>query len=252
MTVSMLTRRSTMFFLVLAMAGLFSTGCCRYAHNRVFDAMDIFELGAGVTAENPVSGMIPPALGVHAQVTEFLNLGAVHFTGYSAEMDGRGLFAGFESRTRIGCLPLQVVRIDQDYEFGWENYFKKVDTKWDRRMSSTEMRFKNKAAKELNYKSVNDWMRHGAPLFYRGWQYWGNTGVELAFCEPFLTHWGFDLRVLVDPSEISDFVLGWFFIDFKQDDMNRAEIEEHCDYGKPKKDTVVVAPASTSIEEEKK
>jgi len=171
------------------MAGLFSTGVADTRLNRVHDFMDIFELARALPLKTG-ERHDPAALGVHAQVTEFVNLGAVHFTGYSAEMDGRGLFAGFESVLVLAvclCRSCVSIRITRRRE----NYFKKADTLWDRRMQSTPMRFWNKPAKELHYKSVSDWLRRGSPLFYRGWQYWGNTGVEVALCEPFLTHLGF-------------------------------------------------------------
>lgn len=231
MTGLKIARRSCVAFALLLLTGLFSTGCMyKYSHNRWYDFADIFELGAGVTTENPVSGPLPPAIGLHVQVTEFLNFGGVYFNGISAEIDGRGYFAGHEERLRVGCLPLQKIRITQDYEYGDKNYFKTRDTLWDRRLQSSPMRFMNKPAKELHYKSVDErWSKRGSPLFYRGWQYWGNTGVEVALCEPFLTHWGFDLRVLIDPSEISDFLLGWFGIDFKSDDMNDKEFDEYCE-----------------------
>jgi hypothetical protein len=42
-------------------------------------------------------------------------------------------------------------------------------------------------------------------------------------CEPFLTHLGVSLRLGFDPSEISDFVLGIFYVDFKGDDLTADE-----------------------------
>ena len=207
----------------LTLGCLLSSGCARYCSNRLHDFCDIFQAGAGITCENPGSGVIPPALGLHVQATEFLNLGAVHFTGNTAEMDGRGFFAGAESRTRLGFGPLQAVRVDQDYDGGHANYYKAPETPWANRMSSRNMLWGKKPAKSLTYQYWANNMHMGAPLMHRGWQYWENLNVELALCEPFVTHLGFSLRLGFDPSEISDFIGGIFCIDFKRDDLTSEE-----------------------------
>lgn len=201
---------------------------CRYTANRANDFADIFQMGVGVTAENPVTGMFPPSLGLHAQVTEFLNLGAIHFTGLVAEWDGRGFFAGPETRTRLGFLPLQTIQLGQDYARGYENCFKKPDTLWADRMHSEGLKFAGTPAKALDYEFWSR-MRSGSPIFYRGWQYWGTVSVEAAISEPFFTHLGLHLRLGVDVSEISDWILGFFTLDFKSDDLTRQEFEEMCD-----------------------
>ena len=207
---------------LLCLSTLMASGC-RYATNRGNDFADIFQLGAGMTTENPSGGWLPPSLGVHVQATEFVNLGAVHFAGYAAEVDGRGLFAGQENRTRLGLGPLQAIKIDQNYAKGSENYFKKTESEWCRRMASRALRWNDTPAKELNYRYWADTLSVGWPVMHRGWQYWENIGVEVALCEPFATHLGFTLRVGFDPSEISDFVLGLFCVDFKEDDLTRNE-----------------------------
>lgn len=218
-------RKSTLALVpVLALLTTALTGC-RYGNNRAADFGDIFQLGAGLTTENPDSGMLPPSLGLHVQATEFLNLGALHFSGVSAEWDGRGLFAGRESRTRVGIGPYQMVKIDQDYANGSENYFKKMETLWADRMSSPDMTFNGRPAKELHHEAMLS-KKEGAPILHRGWQYWENFNVEASISEPFLTHFGFNLRVGFDPSEISDFVLGWFTVDYKHDDLTSEEWDE--------------------------
>lgn len=198
---------------------------CRYAANRCYDLADIFQLGVGVTSQNPRTGMWPPALGVHVQATEFLNLGVDHFDGYVAEMDGRGFYAGREYRTRMGFLPLQTIQIDQDYGTGWSNYFKQARS-WTARMNSSSMRFANAPAKELDYLFWADRLHCRAPLFHRGWQYWENVSFEAGICEPIFTHLGVHLRAGVDISEVADFVLGFLCIDFNHDDMTPAEYKE--------------------------
>lgn len=208
---------------LLCLSTLMASGC-RYATNRVDDLCDVFQLAGGVTTENPKGGVLPPSLGLHVQATEFINLGAVHFAGYSAEMDGRGFFAGQENRTRLGLGPLQALQIDQNYAKGSENYFKKSESEWCRRMAARSLRWHDTPAKELNYRFWADSMHVGWPVMHRGWQYWENCGVELAICEPFLTHVGLTFRVGFDPSEISDFVFGFFGVDFKEDDMTCNEL----------------------------
>ena len=225
---------------LLCLSTLMASGC-RYAANRVNDFCDIFQVAGGVTTENPVGGALPPSLGVHVQASEFVNLGAVHFSGYSAEMDGRGFFAGQENRTRMGLGPLQSVKIDQNYQKGAENYFKKSDSEWTRRMASRELRWKDMPAKQLNYRYWADSMTVGWPVMHRGWQYWENCGVELAFCEPFATHLGFTFRLGVDPSEISDFVLGFLGVDFKEDDLTRNEYRAKHETAKAEADEAAAA-----------
>ncbi|MCX7049934.1 MAG: hypothetical protein NTX50_31185 [Candidatus Sumerlaeota bacterium] len=214
-----------LIFAVLACLGLVMSGC-RYAHNRLYDFCDIFQAGVGVTSQNPDSGMVPPAIGVHVQASEFMNLGAVYFNGSTAEMDGRGFFAGPESRQRYGLLCFQRLKIDQSYTSGSMNYFKQSQSQWTKRMNSRAMRWSEAPAKELDYDYWAEDIHEGYPILYRGWQYWENIGVEFALSEPFLTHLGFDVRFGIDPSEVSDFVLGFFGVDFQSDDLTEDEYEE--------------------------
>ena len=207
-----------------------ASGCAQqYGANRASDFCDIFQFGIGATFENSQTGMWPPALGVHAQVSDFVNLGAVHFSGSTAEWDGRGFYTGPESRTRLGFGPMQMLRIQQDSSSGGGNYFKQSDGLWTRRMNATSERWARSPAKELDYEFWADELHQGAPLFHRGWQYWLNTGVELALCDPIFTHMGIDLKLGVDVSEISDCLLGLFKFDFKHDDMTLDEFEEYTE-----------------------
>lgn len=237
-------RKFTLALPVMLGMSLALTGC-RYASNRAADFHDIFQAAGGITAENPKTGMIPPSFGAHIQLSEFLNLGAIHFSGLVTESDGRGSFSGFESRTRLGLGPWQRVRIDQDYAGGSENYFKKLGTLWSDRMNSPRLRFANRPAKNLHYESLLG-PSEGTPVFHRGWQYWENISLELAISEPFLSHFGFHIRLGFDPSEISDFLLGFMSLDFKHDDLTEAEYVEmvgdihHADWDyKPSSDAPV-------------
>jgi len=85
--------RLTLSLVVLGLVVPTFTGC-RYFCNRVSDFKDIGQLGAGISVQNPKSGPLPPSVGLYAQVTDFVRMGWVVFHGYSAEMDGRGCFAG--------------------------------------------------------------------------------------------------------------------------------------------------------------
>jgi hypothetical protein len=207
--------------LLVGIAALGTTGC-RYASNRVADFSDMFILAGGVTAENQFTGPFPPSLGVHVQVTDYLGLGANHFSGGSAQIDGRGLYAGPESRTRLSFLFWNRTWLWEDPERAVENYYKKDDTLWSRRMAS--MSHRGRPAKSLHNTALptqDDHLVHP-----RGWQYWETISAEFGICEPFVTHLGFHFRVGFDPSEFSDFLLGLFLIDFKQDDLKADEFEE--------------------------
>lgn len=220
---------------IFCLSILLCTIGCRYTANRAADLTDIFQLGAGIVTEDTHGGPWPPALGIHAQVTEFINLGAIHTHGYAAEWEGRGFFAGPETRTRLGLGPLQAIHLDQNYRVGLENYYKKANGGWAKRMRSPKRRWWNAPAKQLEWSLYKDTTRYGIPVMHRGFQYWENIGLEIALSEPFLTHLGFTLRAGFDPSEIADFALGLFCIDFKRDDLTRKELRQMLieDFGCP-------------------
>ena len=220
-------KRRAWFVVPLLALLAFSQSGCHYVSNRAADFSDIFQFGVGFTTENPKTGILPPSFGIYVQATNFLNLGAIYFNGASVEWDGRGLFCGPERRTRIGLLSIQQVRIDQNYEMGAENYFKKSGTAWSDRMRSPAMRWNDVPAKDVGYEEASIGLREGSPLFPRGWHYWENFNVEIGIPDPFLTHAGINLRVGFDPSEIFDLVLGVFCIDvLKNDDMTAEEFGE--------------------------
>lgn len=207
---------------LMAGSSLGLTGC-RYALNRYYDFRDMLAVGVGATAENPVTGWVPPSLGVYLELTDFLHLGAITHNGYTAEMDLRGAFAGPEYRTRFGFLWWQMLQINQDYENGWYNRFKDPSFPWTQRMSAWGMRSHGHPAKRLNYEYWSQYRQYGQFLKPRGWQYWEYTGLEVAICDPFFTHFGVMLRLGLDISEFSDFLLGIFGVDYKHDDMTEEE-----------------------------
>jgi hypothetical protein len=209
--------------ILLAGILLMGTGC-RYLTNRYYDFRDLTAIGAGVTAENKITGTIPPSLGAYVEVTDLLHFGAISFNGLVAESDLRGSFCGPESSTRFGLLWWQMIRKTQDYENGHINAFKNREFPWCQRMESISMSNGNaKPAKCLHYDPWANYMTHGSWMLHRGWQYWEYTGAEVAICDPLLTHFGFMFRFGIDISECSDFVLGWVGIDYKNDDMTADE-----------------------------
>lgn len=217
-------------FVLIACMFVTLTGCSRYVSNRYYDFRDMFHVGVGVTAENPVTGVIPPTIGLYLEATDWLQLGAITHNGYTAEMDMRGTFVGPESTSRAGFLWWQSIRKNEDYkDASYYNIFKNKDFPWCQRMESLDMRWKGHPAKQLHYEFWSQHQTEGIGLLHRGYQYWEYIGAEVGICEPFLTHMGLLVRLGFDPSELSDFVLGIFTIDFKHDDMTADEylIKEH-------------------------
>jgi chemotaxis protein MotB len=195
--------------------------------NRYYDFRDTFDLGAGFSTENSCSGMLPPALGVYLEATDFAHLGAITHYGYIAETDMRGSGVYYEERCRMGFGPWQALHLDQDYaNAAYKNYFKTPNTRWERWMKSSLNSFCDAPAKELVYTHWAKEMQYRCFMLHRGYQYWEYMGAEAAICDPFLTHFGFYLRAGFDVSEVSDFLLGWTTYDFKHDDLNEEEFNE--------------------------
>ena len=191
----------------------------RYVENRLYDLADVFQIGLGVASYDAEVGIFPPLLGAHVQATDFAKLGSLSFTGNSVEWDGRGLFMGPEHRTRRAIGRWEMLHIEQRYDRGFENYFKKSDSYWADRMRGDEMTWRNTPAKELNYTFWADEFHLGIPPFHRGWQHWSSTGVEACV-------FPFTIRTGVDFTEVFDFALGFALIDTKNDDMDRREYNE--------------------------
>ncbi len=229
-----MTRIARMTTAVLLGAMMIASTGCRYTTNRYYDFRDTFILGAGVTAENEVTGMWPPSLGLLVEVTDFLSLGAITHNGYTAELDLRGTYVGPESTTRAGFLWWQLLRKYQSYENAtYMNAFKDETFPWNVRMASPPMDFMGRPAKRLHYQHWSMNTISGSALLHRGWQYWGYSGFEAAICDPLFTHLGLMLKAGIDISEVSDLLLGVVGIDFKRDDMTNDEymMLRDCDLG---------------------
>lgn len=211
---------------------LLGSGCQgRFMTNRYYDARDTFALGAGITAEpdGVASKFITPSplsLGLYIEASDWFHLGAITHNGYTAEADLRGTFVGPESTTRYGFLWWQMLRKYEDYENAhYMNPFKDKSFIWCQRMESISMRTKRRPAKRLHYEHWALHRQEGTALLHRGKQYWEYAGIEGAISDPFFTHLGVMLKFGFDMSEVSDYLLGWFGVDYKHDDMNEEEYE---------------------------
>ncbi|MCE5230223.1 hypothetical protein LLG95_11570 [bacterium] len=219
-----------MMMLMSLAATVVATSGCRYLSNRYYDFRDVFQVGAGVTAENSVTGVVPPSLGLHVQVTDFLTLGAITFNGMVAELDHRGTFVGPQATTQMGFLWWQRYQNYEDYENAVVmNSFKDLEFPWSQRMADIQMMWLGRPAKRLNYEFWSLCPQRGGFLAPSGYQYWGTTSIQLGLCDPLLTHLGFMLKAGFDVSELSDFFLGIVCIDaLKHDDMTRDEYAVMC------------------------
>jgi len=238
----------------------------RFVTNRVFDFTDVFQFGVGLNTgfgagmpterdhegkrdveygqvghRTPGGSTSVPAetmggsllsigsyVGAFVQCTDYMRLGRLWFAGHLAEWDGRGFYAGPERRTRTGLFVWEMLHIEQFYDVGWENYFKKNTTLWASRMNSESMRWRATPAKELNYTHWADTHHLGIPPLHRGWQHWANIAAEVDALI-------FYARVGFDPSEAVDFALGLIGIDYKHDDLKLEEYRERRDLGRGKR-----------------
>jgi hypothetical protein len=212
---------------VAALTAALLSGCL-YSRQRADDLLDILDLGVGITKDSQDS-WIPPTLGA---LVEFgpLGVGAITHNGVVAEVDGRGLYAGPDSRTRVAGLWVQGWGRWQDYESGASGFYKDESrsAQWHERMR--DLSYVKKIfwpgtavpAKDLIHDDAT-WTGEVLPM-RRGWQYWETIAVEAGISEPFLTHLGFYVRVGVDPSEVLDFLLGIFTLDLRHDDVTSSDL----------------------------
>lgn len=204
-------KRCVTVITVLMLASLLFSGCA-YMTNRYNDFRDTMDLEAGATFAKPKNGpkyIIPHALGLYIEATQYLQLGALGFNnmdtvGGNAGLDLRSSWVGKETRVRYGFGPWQKYTINQ------QGYMDKYKT--------TSM---EKEGIDLCYRdNIMQGMWRKTPYF-RGHNYWEYMGAEIALCEPLLTHFGLKLRFGVDPCQIADFVLGWTTLDIYGDDLEK-------------------------------
>ena len=194
--------------------------------NRVSDFCDIFHMGVGLTHESPATGPWTPSFGLHAQVTDYGHLGGVVFGGGTAEMEGRGFGAYSEVRKIAGFGPWKMWNVVQGTES--VSFYKdpKQSRAWQSRMDFSES-FNGDPAHVVihNDASSASWNNHP-----RGWHNFAYTGAEIAIplgipYTPLDTHWGIDCRLGVDTSQVADFILGIFGVDFWHDDLRAEDMQ---------------------------
>jgi len=210
---------------------ILTTGCGnKYLQNRCDDFRDVFNMGIGVTAseESPY----PPGMGLYLEMTDYFHLGAMRFHGYMAEWDRRGCGLKTLDETKLGFGPFHKWCIDEKNTCAGMYKSGKM-TKWERRMEErtyTELIPTGNMVSGTGSKGhPGKRMRFEDAILYsypRGWQDWGFVGADVAVSEPFLLHIGLKFRAGVDLSQIMDFTLGLFTIDFYGDDCTDEELAE--------------------------
>ena len=193
---------------------------CGYLKNLRDDFNDCFILGAGIVTPvaptsggNQAVGPLPPSIGIYAEATEFLHLGALYKASADLEWDRRGMSIVADERAKIGLGPLHYVNVTQKPIIA--NAYKVEGNQmdgWRQHMRSLTDPVFSRPAKELIFESPLP-----EPFLQRGWQDWEVISLEVAIPEPFLLHSGLNVRAGVDPSQIFDFVLGIFCIDLYDD-----------------------------------
>jgi len=215
-------RRFWLLLAVVVAVGILNTGC-GYLRNVRDDMMDVGTVAVGFTppvipgseaADDRAVGPLPPTLGVYAEATEFLHLGALGKASGDAEWDRRGIGLVADDRVKLGLGPLHWGHINQQPY--WVNAYKREGNSldpWRRHMRNLRDPLFDASAKELIFReryNEQRWME-------KGWQDWETFSLEVAIPEPFLTHMGFYARVGVDPSQVFDAALSLFTIDLYGD-----------------------------------
>ena len=199
-----------------------------WIQNRLSDFCDIFHVGAGVTHENPITGPLTPSMGIHAQVTDYGHLGYIIFAGGTMEMEGRGFGIYPEYREIGGFGPWKTWTANQQSDI--VSFYKdpKRSLGWASRMKGSESYNEDSAHVVIHTDPDRDsttWNNHP-----RGWHNFAYTGLEVAIplgipYTPLDTHLGVTARAGVDTSQIADFLLGWFGLDFWHDDLRASDVK---------------------------
>lgn len=195
----------------------FSMTGCGYVKNVRDDFLDIgsVAVGGAVPAGPPQKGeetestILP--VGIYAQATDILHVGAIQKTTTDLSWDRRGLAITRDNRAKFSFGPAHFIRIDQAPVIA--NAYKTEDNEldgWRNYMRQWEGPFFETPAKELIFRQKEGFL----PYFYQGWRDWDGISLELAISDPFILHSGVYARVGAHPGQAVDFVLSLFALDF--------------------------------------
>ena len=171
--------------LFLAAAGA-QAGILGYFRDRGADILDLFLLR--ISAPRGIRG-----IGFRARATALAQVGAIYFEGEHFGMDRRGIGVWGEKRTQGGISLLFFTSVENDVI--WGNYFLEENTPW--------MNFEERGLVR-NDICWDD----GRKDFFSV-----NAEVQLFFLP--------GLEAGVYPIELIDFVMGFFTLDPKNDDLER-------------------------------
>jgi len=209
---------------------------CGYFKNVRDDFMDIGTFAVGYVppvicekARAEGKGLLPPALGIYAQASDFCHLGLLGKSTGDCEWDRRGWGTTHDSRRKFGLGPFHHVWIRQSPMC--VNLYKIPHNEmqgWHDHMDRLKDPIFHSPAKTMIFEpdTLHWWYPwcpsptchyERLPWLPLGWQDWECISLEIALPEPFILHSGFYLRVGFDPSQIFDFALCVVGLDLYQD-----------------------------------
>jgi len=228
---------STALAILLAAAVVTGASGCGYLSNVGDDFLDCFSLAVGVTPpvvpggeKDTAVGIFPPSLGVYAEASEFLHLGAVVKHSADVEWDRRGLGLLADRRLKLGIGPFHYIRLYQE-PIAVNDYKERKNglDAWREHMAGLKDPVFDSPGKRL----VFDDNKKELPFMHRGWQNWLSFNAEVAVPEPFITHSGFNARVGFNLCEVFDFAVGLLGLDLYTD--NAYYLDGTLRYGKEAK-----------------
>ena len=213
--------RTRTLAVLLTVSLLAALSGCGYVKNVCDDFADMVIIGGGITPpvvptgeKSVVAGILPPSLGVYAQATDFLHLGALVKASGDLVWDRRGCGLVADRRLKFGLGPFHYVRVHE--EPLWTNGYKREGNQldgWREHIRSMKDPLFKASGKELTFRGKEG----RQPYLHRGWQDWEVISLEVAIPEPFILHSGFNLRAGVSPCQAFDFVLSLFCLDLYND-----------------------------------
>jgi hypothetical protein len=170
-------------------------------------------------------GLLPPALGLYAEFTDFFHLGALFKATADLEWDRRGYGTIVDVRTKVGLGPVHYVDIKQTPI--WYNAYKVEGSEmdgWRQHMAELRDPVFHAPAKTMIFKPDEEYgagayqnQGHGLRYLYKGWNDWETISLEVAVPLPFICHLGVYFRAGCDPSQLFDFVLSLACLDLYDD-----------------------------------